>query len=412
MADNVLDIKDIKQIVEEGLQVTKKNWEDERSKDQKAFDDKVNNVIKTIEEKGYSSKEEVEKAVKGMQEQFDELATKMGDVSLNGGKKSFGEAIKAALKEGHDAIKNVDEIIGSKIIKLKDITYEDNFVGLDDYRTDRRPGIVGVNRDVFHMRDILPVGSTTSDTIKYVQEGEKTGDGPAPWERGATIEDTAPKPEFEPNLSSESAEVKWIAGLMRIPVEMLADLPFLTSYLQAFALQELLEVEDDQILNGNGNGPNLNGIIPNATAYSGNYTNLIEVLVDAGYGQLGNLNIAPTDVLLNPRNIVDIILNKAAGSGEYNLPGGSVGFVNGQLVVAGLNVHKTNKIDAGDFLIGNFNQAQLFQRQAPQLRFFEQDRDNVALNLVTARIEERVALAIYKTQAFIAGTFPAPTPEV
>ena len=80
-----------------------------------------------------------------------------------------------------------------------------------------------------------------------------------------------------------------------------------------------------------------------------------------------------------------------------------VGFVNGQLSIAGLNVRKTNKITQDSFLLGDFTKAQIFQRMAPQLRFFEQDQDNVIKNLVTVRIEERIALAILKASAFVKG---------
>jgi hypothetical protein len=54
-----------------------------------------------------------------------------------------------------------------------------------------------------------------------------------------------------------------------------------------------------------------------------------------------------------------------------------------------------------EFLVGNLNHSLIFQLLAPQLRFFDQDQDNVVKNLVTVRIEERIALAILKTTSFI-----------
>ena len=49
--------------------------------------------------------------------------------------------------------------------------------------------------------------------------------------------------------------------ILEFPEEMLAHTPQLTSYLSARAPEKLLEVEDTQILNGNGTAPNLSGII-------------------------------------------------------------------------------------------------------------------------------------------------------
>jgi len=409
MSEQKLDIKDIQSIVEEGLKVTKSNWDAERAKDKEAFDSKVSDILTQVEQKGYSSKEDVEKHVKSMQSQFDELAVAMKKKGEDVKQVNFKQAIATALKESHEKINSVEKIKGNSIIQMKDITYADNFTGLDPWRTDYRNEFISVDRDMFHLRDIISVGSTTSDTIKYPRELAKTGTGPASWERAATIAGTTAKPAFEPNFDTYSTPVEWIAGTMRIPVEMLADLPFLTSYLQNFAQAELLEVEDSQILNGNGTAPQLDGLIPNATAYNGTKTVAIERLVDAAFGQLAQSNLSPNNILLNPRDVVDIILNKADTSGEYNLPGGVVGFVNGQLNIAGVSVRKTNKIDAGDFLLGDFTKAQIFQRMAPQLRFFEQDQDNVVKNLVTVRIEERLALAILKSTAFITGTLAAGT---
>ena len=397
MADNKLDLKDIQGIVEEGLKTTKANWDKEREADKKGFDEKVSGIMGDIEQKGFMSKSDVEAFVK---EKSESLEKEMIELKKGGlGEKTplgFKTAMAKALKDNFESFNEASKIKGNQVVQLKDITYSGNFPGMEDWRTEYRNDTIMIDRDTFHMRDIISVGSTSKDTIKYPKEGAKTGTGPASWARGATIAATDAKPAFEPNFSVYSTPVEWIAGTMRLPVEMLADLPFLTSYLQNFARLELLEEEDDQILNGNGTPPQLDGIVTNASAYDGSKTILIEQIIDANLRQLGTLNTAGTDVLLNPAEIVDIILNKASTSGEYSNPNGVVGVVNGVLNIAGLSVRKTNKITAGEFLLGNFNHAQIFQRLAPQLRFFEQDQDNVMKNLVTVRIEERLALAILK----------------
>lgn len=391
------DLKDIQDIVEEGLKTTKQNWEKARKEDKEGFDAKVTAIVDDMNAKGFMSKTEVEAFVK---EKADNLEKELLEIKKGGltdaKPMGFKSAMAKALKDNFESINEVQKIKGNQVIQLKDITYSGNFPGFEDWRTEYRNDTVMIDRDMFHMRDIIPVGSTSKDTIKYPKEGTKSGTGPASWARGASIAATDSKPLFEPNFSVYSTPVEWIAGIMRLPVEMLADLPFLTTYLQNFARLELLEAEDEQLLNGNGTSPELDGIIPNASAYNGSYTVLIEQIVDANLRQLGVLNTSGTDVILNPAQIVEIILNKATDSGLYDNPNGVVGFVNGQLQIAGLTVRKTNKIDDGDFLIGNFNHAQIFQRLAPQLRFFEQDQDNVVKNLVTVRIEERLALAILK----------------
>ena len=65
-------------------------------------------------------------------------------------------------------------------------------------------------------------------------------------------------------LIVETANIQWIAGIMRLP-EMLADMPFLTSYLQNFRKVRITRQKDNQLLNGNGT-PQLDGLLPNATS--------------------------------------------------------------------------------------------------------------------------------------------------
>lgn len=407
MPDNKLDLKDIQGIVEEGLKTTKSKWEEARAEDKKNFDAKVTSIISDIEAKGYMSKADVEKAVAEKTKEIDDAIVELKKKGLSDASPmGFKSAFSKALKENHEKFNSSDKIKGNVVVNTKDITYDGNFPGFEDWRTETSNNIIMKPRDTFRMRDIIPVGSMSGDTIKFPKEGDKTGTGPAPWGRESTIEATDPKPSFEPNMTVVSAAAEWIAGIIRLPVEMLADLPFLTSYLRDFGLNELLNAEDDQILNGNGTSPQLDGIIPNATTYNGSQTDILKVIYDAAYGTLGALNRNANGVILNPQDVVNALFETSLKDTPLQ---GAVSFVNGNLQMAGIPVYKTNKIDQGDFLIGDFTQAQLFQRLAPQVRFFEQDQDNVVKNLVTVRVEERVALAIYNANAFVTGTFTPTT---
>lgn len=420
-----MDEKEILAAIEEGTKTLKANFEKAREEDQKSFDSKVEAILKNLEIKSASevqkevtelaeknaketAEKHVEEAKKEMQKNFNEFAAKYKNANPGGDKvKSFRASIAETLKENHEAIKSISGS-ESKVMTLKDMGFED-FTGYGTFTRDVRNQVIPTKEEAFHMRQILGSGSTTGDTVFYPKATGKTGSGPDVWDYDkANVANTTAKPDFEMTFDNVSAPVKWIAGILRIPKQMLDDLSWLTSYLTTYAPLELLKAEDAQLLNGNGTGLNISGIKTNATAYSaskGTYTG-IERIIDAAFAQMAGVNQdTPTDVLLNPVDVVSIILNKAAGSGEYNLPPGSVGIVNGRLQIAGLNVQKTNKISANEFLVGDFVRgAALVTRQAPQMRMFEQDRDNVQKNLVTFRIEERVALPIFYDDAFVTGT--------
>jgi HK97 family phage major capsid protein len=76
--------------------------------------------------------------------------------------------------------------------------------------------------------------------------------------------------------------------------------------------------------------------------------------------------------------------------------------------IAGVPLIGTTAITAGDFLVGDFGLGvQVFDREQSNIRFFEQDADNVTKNLVTVRVEERLALPVYRPKAFVYGNFAA-----
>src|SRR5690606_39220647 len=205
---------------------------------------------------------------------------------------------------------------------------------------------------------------TQAGAITYPRHTGGEG-APAPWAGGAA------KAQIDFDFDAVTAPVQWLEGFVKVPREMLDDVQFLESFLRANLLRQLLKAENEQILNGTGTPPDLHGLVPQAEAYGGSYTNLIEKIVDAAYGQVLENGHNANAVVLNARDAVGIYLNKATGSGEYDLPGG-IGFVNGRLQIAGLNVVAvpTAQMAAGAFLTGDFNAAQLITRLSPEIRFF------------------------------------------
>jgi HK97 family phage major capsid protein len=415
-----IEHKEIVDAIEESTKTLKRNFEAQRELDQKSFDQKIEKVISDLKEtdlKDFQTKAQIEEFVKlkeaGLQKNFDEFAAKYKSKSAGPSQaKSFRKGLHDALAENHKELKSLSGS-DSKIIQLKDMGFED-FNGYDIFTRDVQSRVIPTKEEAFHMRQILGSGATSGDTVYYPKATGKTGSGPDAWDYDkAVVANTVAKSDFEMTFDNVTAPVKWIAGILRIPKQMLDDLAWMQSYLATQAPIELLKAEDAQLLNGSGVGLNLLGLNTNATlyvpsdvAYKG-----IERIIDAAYGQMAtNDQDTPTDVLLSPRDIVSIILNKASTSGEFNLPNGVVGVVNGILQIAGLNVQKTNKITAGNFLVGDFARgANLVTRMAPQLRAFEQDRDNVQKNMITFRIEERIALPIFYDEAFVKGTLASGT---
>ena len=64
----------------------------------------------------------------------------------------------------------------------------------------------------------------------------------------------------------------------------------------------------------------------------------------------------------------------------------------------------------GSFLTGALKYAaQIFDREDANVLISTEDRDNFVKNMVTILCEERLALAVYRPQALVSGTFAAAT---
>jgi HK97 family phage major capsid protein len=199
---------------------------------------------------------------------------------------------------------------------------------------------------------------------------------------------------------------------MRVPEEMMDDIPYLQSFLTQIGTEEVMLVEDEQILYGDGNGQNLSGLAENSTAFSGaglglgggsNPTpNHFDVL-RAGRTQARLLKRRPTVALVNPADYYKMESTKDS-TGNYMLLGGGNG-INPGRNVSGLTIIDHTEVEPDDFFIIDPRAAQIFDRTGLSIRFYDQDQDNAIKNLITIVIEKRIALPIYYTTGIIYGTF-------
>ena len=375
--------------------------------------DQFNSAIDSKIEK--SNNEVVEnvvvKANEIVKSEVSEMATKLNerlDAIEVANKKQFESkkrmSFKSALKEAFEggAIENLAKGNSrSASFEIKaDMTTGADFTG-EVIPADRVPGYKFDPTRPTHIRQLLAQGSTQSDVVRFVKESGYSN-GAAATAEGATLTQS----DFD--MTAADANVRKIGTYFRISEEMLADTPQLTSYLSARAPEKLLEVEDTQILSGNGTAPNLSGIITDATAFAAgdladsvDNANDFDVIV-AALNQLANANYNADTILLNPSDFHKILLLKDS---QNNYLKDQV--YNGlQPVFMGVKVVLNTAISAGDFLIGNFGVGtQLWVRDGINVEFFREDGTNVRDGFVTVRVSERIALTNYLPNAFVTGDF-------
>ena len=366
------------------------------AKIEKSNSDVVNNVV-----------EKANEMVSGMATQLNERLDAMEVASkkqFNSQKKvTFKSALQEALDNG--AVEGIAKGNSrSASFELKaDMTIGADFTG-EVIPADRVPGYKFDPTRPVHVRQLLATGSTQSDVVRYVKESGYSN-GAAATAEGTTLGQS----DFD--MTAADANVRKIGTYFRISEEMLADTPQLTSYLSARAPEKLLEVEDTQILSGDGTGANLSGIITDAADFdvssSGAFYQSVESanefdVIVAALNQLALLNYNADCIMLNPTDFNKILLlkdstNKYLKDQVYN------GL---QPSFSGVKVIQNTAIAAGTFLIGNFGVGtQLWVRQGVNVEFFREDGTNVRDGFVTVRVSERVALTNYLPNAFVNGTF-------
>lgn len=325
--------------------------------------------------------------------------------SENKAPETFEQQLKSAIENSYDNIqKMIRKEKKSFDIELKAVgtVTTANVTGSTTWGAQRAPGIIQDPSRKTHVRSLIDVLPAGPGTDFYFMRENGAGEGsPAPTAEGAT------KPQFDIDLVEASVKFETIAGWMSISRKALNNVIGLIAFLQSKLPEKLLRAEDAQVLYGDGTSPNIKGILTSGNFVASTAT-LASALIEKIITDISVLEDtyerSATGILLRPKDYYSFFLNKASGSGEYDLPQG-VSFVGDQLRILGVPVATSTALTAPDYVVGDFaNGADIMQQESMRIEFFEQDSDNVRKNLITVRIEETIALPVYGGNYFIKGT--------
>lgn len=309
--------------------------------------------------------------------------------------KTWGEVVAES-----DGYKSLAEGRSSRSgrIAVKAVTSAANSAGVL-VPAERLPGIVVAPERELVVRDLLLPGRTTSNSIEYVRENVFTNSA------AAVVEGTK-KPESNITFELANAGVKTIAHWIPASKQILDDAPQLQTYIDMRMLYGLKLAEDQQILLGDGTGPNMLGIIPQAAAYQVARNKDGDTMIDVVRHALLQVRLSlyrPSAIVMHPEEWEAIELTKDK-NGTYIWSNPTL--YNGKNLW-GYPVVESMAMASGDFLVGAFNAgAQLFDREDATVEISTEDRDNFVTNMLTIRAEERAALAVYRQASFVHGTFP------
>ena len=263
--------------------------------------------------------------------------------------------------------------------------------------TTRLPGAVELPRRTLTIRALLAQGNMDGQSIEYLREHS--------WTNGAAmVAEGAAKPQSDFRLEVVTTSAKVIAHTMKASRQVLSDVSAVRSMIDSRLSYGLDLVEEGQLLNGDGTGQNLLGIIPQATAYvsplAGADTQSIDkvrlMMLQAA------LALLPADgIVMNPADWAWIELLKDS-QGRYIIgnPQGNLGPSLWGLPVVPSMAMTIDKVLVGAFRTG----AQIFDRWETTIET-GYENDDFTKNLVTILAEKRLALATYRPGAFIYGDF-------
>lgn len=239
--------------------------------------------------------------------------------------------------------------------------------------------------------DLIPMADTDSASVTYWEETLRTHSASEKLE-GATYAESA----FE--LTERSTNVRKITDSLPVTDEQLEDRAQVRSYIDQrlrFGLRQRL---DNQVLNGNGTPPNLEGILNVA----GIQTQALgtDPVFDAIHKAMTLVRVTgrafPGAVVLHPNDWQEIRLTRTA-DGIYILGNPAVA---GPMTLFGLPVALGDVISEGTGLVGDFaNFCALYDRRGIDIQVGFTGTQFVE-GKQTMRADIRAAFAVYRPAAF------------
>jgi HK97 family phage major capsid protein len=259
------------------------------------------------------------------------------------------------------------------------------------------PGILPLPQRRMTVRALLMPGQTDSPIIDYDKEIGFNNNADVVAEG-----DLKPQSDFE--IEEVQIRTKVLAHWFRVSKQTLSDVSQIRSIIDNRLLYGLAFKEELQLLFGGGRGENLHGIVPQASAYAAptgfsGGTSIDQIRYMALQAVLAEY--PATGIIMNPTDWAWIeTLKDTEGRYIIGNPQGSIA-----PTLWGLPIVQTPAMQADKVLVGAFDMgAQVFDQWQSRIETGFQNDDFVK-NKVTILAEERLALAVYRPEAFIFGDF-------
>jgi HK97 family phage major capsid protein len=290
--------------------------------------------------------------------------------------------------------KDVEDIqnaaISGTFLRKAVSTTEGPFSTIPQYRMD----VVPLARDKARLLDFIPSEQTSAPSVHYFRATTAAS-------AAAAVAEGADKPESSPVWEEVTSAVRKLAHYTRANDEVLSDFSNALQVISQELISGLIDEETDQLLNGNGTPPNLQGFLGATgilTQARGTLTNLDALLTAANKLRTGAAYTEADVVVIHPDNFSSVLLSKD-GQGAYIL-GNPLS--PDPVKMQGASFVVTTRIAAGTAMVASLEDAaRVYVRQGPevQVHAYGGGAAEFIANKTLLRSEERLASCLVRPAA-------------
>lgn len=263
------------------------------------------------------------------------------------------------------------------------------------------PGTLPMLKQRLFVRDLIPVGQTGSPAVFWVRQTGFTN-------AARVVSESTAKPASTIAYDGVMTQVTTIAHTFKMSKQIMDDFKQLRTDIDREMRYGLKYAEEQELLLGDGTGIHIDGIVPQATAFAAEFTPALGNRIDdirLAMLQSQLARLPATGIVMHFIDWARIELTKDQ-NGQYI-------FAN-PLRLAGNNLWGLPVVPTEiasfetNFLVGAFQGgAQIYDREEMNVEIATENEDDFIKNMITGRCEERIALAVFRPEAFIYGAFAA-----
>ena len=361
---------------------------------------KTADTIKALDENRVKVQEEYLALRQRVVEAEQKLAARAPGTGDRGGQKSIAEVIqespewKSAAANGRMAAVNIGSFHKTQIVNATG----QNQPLVPDQRV---PGLIVPAEQRLYIRDLLPQLRTTSNLIQFASEASFTnnarpqGDASPGGIEGESFAESAM------TFTLSNAPVVTIGHWIPASRQVLADAELLAGHIGTRLTYGLKLEEEQELLTGDGTAGTINGLNNQATAYNRGVTNdtVLDTLLKAQL-QVSLSNYEASGYVMHPADwYAAMLLKDTTNRYLFSDPQSMVApRVWSKPVVASMSQTQARFL-CGAFSLG----AAIWDREDATVRIAEQHASFFIQGMVAILAEERLALTIYRTAAFVYG---------